>query len=84
MGTFLLEAKVPGWEQIKDILPIISLAFFAGIIVWATDYCLKESHFRDIFRLLIGGAIGTIVYVIISILFKIKSLQELKKIILRK
>lgn len=80
-GKFL---NYNSWEQTKDILPIIFLAFIAGGIVFAIDYQLKELQYSNIYRLLIGGSIGAIGYYILSILFKINSLQELKKIILRK
>ena len=80
-GKFL---SYNSWEQTKDILPIIFLAFIAGGIVFAIDYQLKELQYKDIYRLLIGGSAGAIGYYILSILFKINSLKELKKIILRK
>ncbi|HET7118931.1 MAG TPA: polysaccharide biosynthesis C-terminal domain-containing protein, partial [Hanamia sp.] len=80
-GKFL---NYNSWEQTKDILPIIFLAFIAGGIVFAIDYQLKELQYRNIYRLLIGGGVGAIGYYILAILFKVNSLYEFKKIILRK
>ena len=69
------------WKQIKDILPLIILAIIAGGIVWGLDF---EIHNRsDIFRLLIGGSVGAVVYIGISSLLKVESLYEFKKIIFR-
>mgnify|MGYP001554935899 CR=1 FL=1 len=80
-GKFL---NYNSWEQTKDILPIIFLAFIAGGIVFAIDLQLKELQYRNIYRLLIGGTAGAIAYYILAILFKVNSLYEFKKIILRK
>lgn len=78
-GKFL---NYNGWSQIKDILPLIILAFMAGAIVWSLDFEIHKS--RDIFRLLIGGSVGVLAYWGICALLKIESLYEFKKIILRK
>lgn len=72
------------WEQTKDILPIIILAFIAGAIVWLTDYKLKAFNFKDIYRLLLGGTTGSIIYYALVTFFKLDSVYEFKKIILRK
>ncbi|MEO9023059.1 MAG: lipopolysaccharide biosynthesis protein [Ginsengibacter sp.] len=70
------------WEQIKDIFPLIFLAFIAGAIVWSLDLEIQKS--RDILRLLIGGAVGLLSYLGICAMLKVESLYELKRIILRK
>lgn len=80
-GKFL---SYNSWEQTRDILPILFLAFIAGVIVWVIDFKLKEFHYRNIYRLIVGGVIGTIVYYMLSTFFKLDSMKELKKIILRK
>ena len=80
-GKFL---NYNSWEQVKDILPIIFLAFIAGSILFIIDLQFKELQFKNIYRLVIGGASGTLAYYILAILFKVDSLQELKKIIVRK
>ncbi len=78
-GKFL---NYKAWQQIKDILPLIILAFIAGAIVWSLDFELHKS--RDIFRLLVGGSVGVLAYWVICASLKVESLNELKKIILRK
>lgn len=78
-GKFL---DYSAWQQIKDILPLIMLAFAAGVIVWGLDYEIHTS--KDIVRLLTGGILGAVAYWGICALLKIESLYEFKKIILRK
>lgn len=78
-GKFL---DYSAWKQVKDISPLIILAFIAGAIVWSLDFEIQKS--KDIFRLLIGGSIGALAYWGICALLKIESLYEFKKIILRK
>lgn len=78
-GKFL---KYSAWQQVKDILPLIILAFVVGFVVWSVDYELK--NYKDILRLLIGGSLGAIIYLSISSLLKMESVLEFKKIILRK
>ena len=78
-GKFL---NYNAWKQIKDILPLIIMAFIAGAIVWGLDIEIHKS--RDIFRLLIGGSVGALAYWGICALLKVESLYEFKRIILRK
>jgi O-antigen/teichoic acid export membrane protein len=78
-GKFL---NYDAWKQIKDIFPLIFLAFIAGGVVWCLDLQMHKS--QDIFRLLFGGVVGILSYLGISAILKVKSLDELKKIILRK
>lgn len=77
-GKFL---KYNAWQQIKDIMPLILLAFVAGVFVWWLDYGLRD--YPDIFRLISGGVVGLLIYLGLSLLFKIESFGEFKKIILR-
>jgi O-antigen/teichoic acid export membrane protein len=78
-GRFL---NYDAWQQIKDIIPLIGLAFVSGFFVWWLNY--KLNNYSDIFRLIIGGFLGGAIYIGISFLFKIESLQEFKKIVLAK
>ena len=80
-GKFL---RYNSWEQTRDILPILFLAIIAGAIVWGIDYRLIDLHYKNIYRLLIGGTIGSIVYYALAAFFKLDSLRELKNIILKK
>jgi O-antigen/teichoic acid export membrane protein len=78
-GRFL---KYNAWQQIKDILPLVMLAFGAGFCVWLLDYGLN--NLSDIVRLIVGGFIGLVIYLGFSFVFKIESIRMFKKIILRK
>ncbi len=78
-GKFL---DYSAWEQIKDIFPLIFLAFIAGAIVWSLDLEIHGSG--DIFRIFIGGVVGILTYLGMCIILKVESFYELKKIILRK
>jgi teichuronic acid exporter len=72
------------WEQTKDLVPFILLALVAGAGTYLVDYLLRSQDLNDFIRLLVGGSAGVAFYGIISHVFKIKSLHELKTIILRK
>jgi O-antigen/teichoic acid export membrane protein len=78
-GRFI---KYNAWQQAKDVLPLILIAFISGFIVWSTDNALKD--FNDISRLLAGGSVGVCTYLGITALLKVESLYEFKKIILKK
>jgi O-antigen/teichoic acid export membrane protein len=70
------------WDQIKDIAPFILLAILVGMIVYFFDF--QISKFPDLTRLALGSLIGVALYGGLSILFKIKSFQELIYIFKRK
>ncbi len=78
-GKFL---NYNAWQQIKDILPLIMLAFGAGFFVWWLNYGLN--NYSDFIRLIIGGFVGLVIYIGLSMIFKVESLGEVKKIILKK
>ena len=80
-GRFL---DYTAWEQAKDILPLIGLAFLTGLIVFAIDYKIMDFIYVDFYRLLIGAFSGACIYFALASFFKVESLYELKKIILRK
>jgi|SRR5665213_1694467 len=68
-------------QQIKDTMPLILLAFVAGFFVRCLD---DEFHnYPDIFRLIRTDLVGLLIYFGSSLLFKIESFGEFKKMILR-
>jgi len=67
------------WEQTKDITPIIFTAAIAGLMVYIEDYYLNSNF--DILRILIGGTLGVISYLILCKLFRIDSLNYFKNLI---
>jgi O-antigen/teichoic acid export membrane protein len=72
-----------GWEQTKDILPIIVLAIFSSGLVYGLDLWLQQIRTFDIFRLVVGGLLGVLVYLFLAYLFKMTAITELKKLIKR-
>jgi len=70
-------------QQLKDVLPIILLAVFAGGIVFLLDYFGLKLN-MDIIRILIGGVVGSSVYLFTAYLFKFGSFFELSKLIFKK
>ena len=65
-----------GWEQIKDVLPILLLALFGGAAILLVDqFILKDQIYLA--RILIGGVVGTILYLASAYILKFSSLFEL-------
>ena len=61
------------WEQIKDILPSIGLAILMGIPVYLLNYLPINS----IIILILQVAIGIVLYILFSIIFKVESFKFL-------
>ena len=80
-GKFL---KYTAWQQIKDLIPIIFMAFIVSVIVYFEDAWLKEVISYDLIRLIIGGLLGGGLYLFLAYIFKMTSLLELKNILKRK
>jgi O-antigen/teichoic acid export membrane protein len=80
-GKFL---NYPAWQQSKDLLPIIGVGIFAGLIVYLLDQFMKAQLLNDFSRLFLGGLLGVGSYATTSFLLKMSSLTELMDIIRRK
>ncbi|SMC38367.1 lipopolysaccharide biosynthesis protein [Cellulophaga tyrosinoxydans] len=80
-GKFL---NYSAWQQIKDLLPIIILAVFTGVVVYYIDHLLQLNFLNDFSRLSLGTLSGVITFVSTAYLIKISSLTELIDIIQRK
>jgi O-antigen/teichoic acid export membrane protein len=72
------------WEQIKDIFPTILLATVCAVLIYFFDRHFQTFFHYDFLRLVIASFFGLIVYISISLAFKIQSLFELINIIKRK
>lgn len=72
-----------GWEQLRDIFPIIITACISGLIVLIIDQfgLLNEA---DILRIIVGGITGILTYIGFAFIFRFNSLNELYKLILKK
>ncbi|MGY5351726.1 lipopolysaccharide biosynthesis protein [Wenyingzhuangia sp. IMCC45533] len=73
-----------GLEQLKDVLHILFVTIFAGIVILCLDNFLIGNQVLDLLRILIGMSVGLIVYLLLSYSFKISSFDDLKKIILKR
>ena len=73
-----------GFEQIRDVAPILLIALVAGILTLVTDKIMFNQGTMDIFRIILGGTIGVLSYLFISVTFKIQSIRDLKTIILKR
>ena len=80
-GKFL---NYSAWQQTKDLLPIIILAVFTGVVVYYIDHLLQLNFLNDFSRLSLGTLSGVITFVSTAYLIKISSLTELIDIIQRK
>jgi len=65
------------WEQIKDMIPIILVAVFIGVLVFYLDVLIKGKLNSDFLRLLICSSFGIICYILITLLFRFNTLFEL-------
>lgn len=72
-----------GFEQLRDVSPILLIAIASGALTLIADKIMINADTTDIFRIILGGAVGVLSYWLISIIFKIKSIQDLKTIILK-
>ena len=80
-GKFL---NYNSFEQALDILPILLLAFFVGVIIWLVDNYLHINLLKDFYRLTILALGGGGLYIAIAYVFKMDSITSVKKIILKK
>jgi teichuronic acid exporter len=72
------------WQQLRDLLPIITIALTAGASVFAVDHFLIGFNSHDFARIVLSGSMGVLIFIILSIAFKIEALYELNAIIRRK
>lgn len=70
-------------QQLKDVLPTFLLSIIVGAIVFFLDRYQLNSNF-DIVRVLMGGIIGLLLYLLSAFLLKFESLNELYNLILKK
>lgn len=73
-----------GFQQFKDVLPILLVALIAGALTLITDKIMINFKVVDIFRIILGTSIGVISYWTMAVVFKFQSLRDLKTIIIKK
>jgi teichuronic acid exporter len=69
------------WHQIVDVFPTLILATITGSAVYLIDIYLSQQLISDFIRLVIGTAIGIIIFLLLSKLFKLNAINELINII---
>jgi O-antigen/teichoic acid export membrane protein len=69
------------WHQIVDVIPTLILATISGATVSLMDYYFQQYLISDFIRLVLGTAIGTIIFLLLSKLFKLTAINELINII---
>jgi O-antigen/teichoic acid export membrane protein len=70
-------------QQLKDVFPILLLAVSVGLIVFLLDFYGLENNF-DIIRIIVGGLVGSSIYIFAASKLKFGSYQELSKLIFKK
>ena len=68
-------------QQFRDVFPIILVAIIAGASIYALDISLHEQ--LDFIRILSGGFVGVLVYLLLSFILNLKSMYEIKKLVIR-
>lgn len=72
-------------EQIKDISPLIGIAFAGGaLLFYFNELLIVPYHLHDILRIFIIGTIYWTLYIIITWKLKIPAIADFKQLILRK
>jgi len=71
-------------EQVKDILPILSIAVVSALPVYFMQQYVQNYISSDFLILVIGGLTGGLIFVFLSYIFKLDSLLELSKIAQRR
>ena len=69
------------WHQMVDVLPTLILATITGATVYLMDKYLSQQLISDFLRLVLGTAIGTLIFLLLSKLFKLNAMNELINII---
>jgi len=72
------------WQQSKDIIPIILLSALSGGAIFILDYYLKLHNQMDIIRILGGSIVGLLVYLPLAQILRFNSLNDIKKLLIKK
>ena len=71
-------------HQMVDVLPTLILATISGATVYLMDQYFQQYLISDFLRLVLGTAIGTFIFLLLSKLFKLTAINELINIIKKK
>lgn len=70
----------PLLEQIKSLIPGISIALMSASLVWISIHYLNIS-FTHLTQLMIGTLIGVSSYLLLAYVFKLNALKEFRSLI---
>ena len=74
----------PMKEQLRDVVPIILLASFVGVLVWLIGIYVKHSFFMpDFLQLILFSCMYFIIYLIISYYTNMTSLSDFRQIVFK-
>ena len=68
------------YDQMKDILPIALISMFASFVTWLLSFISMNSNLTLTVQMLVG----TLVFLLLSYIFKLESYLEMKAIIISK
>lgn len=71
-------------DQVKDILPILGLAMFAGAFTYVINAQLPDVIYFDLPRLVIGFSMGMLIYLLISYFSKMNALLDFRQLVLKR
>ncbi|WP_026897152.1 lipopolysaccharide biosynthesis protein [Daejeonella oryzae] len=73
------------FEQIKDIIPSVSLAVIIGVLTWTADgFLFKSIALSDLLRLVFAGIFYFTMYLGISHLIKLSAAKDFRQLVLKK
>lgn len=73
-----------GFQQIKDVLPILLIAIVAGSFTFGLDKIMISISAIDIVRITLGALVGVASYWSMATVSKIESINDLKTLIIKK
>lgn len=73
-----------GFEQIKDVLPILLIGIIAGALTLGLDQVMINFKAIDLFRITLGTLVGALSYWTMAVIFKFQSIHDLKTLIIKK
>jgi teichuronic acid exporter len=74
--------EYPMAQQLKDIFPIFIFVSVMGVVTYYLSFILQDLN--NFMILTISGLLGILCYLLIAYLFKFQSIQDIKKLILKK
>lgn len=72
-----------GMEQLGDVLPAIGIATISGALVYMLDY-FQLADTLDIFRIITGGLVGTLIYITFAYLLRFNSINDIRTLLIKK